>query len=152
MWIAVVLTLTLSAIIFAIVQLLPRQIVMLFIGHETGGLSPEEAARCLSESAAYLKSMSYDYLVVSVIFNIGGLAMAAGQTWFSLLSGIISSVAFRIPAAILLGIHFNLGMLGLGYAAPLASVGAMLIGLIYLASGVWKKRPKEGKHVIVLEN
>ncbi|MDR3264048.1 MAG: MATE family efflux transporter [Clostridiales bacterium] len=140
MLIAIGLTFAFSLMMFAIANLIPNQIVKLFIGSETTGLTAEQAARCLTDSAAYLKSMSLDYLVVAIVFNISGLAIAAGQTWFSLLSAVISSLAFRIPAAILLGIKMQLGMSGLGYAAPIATTGALIVGIVYLASGIWKRK------------
>jgi putative MATE family efflux protein len=148
MLIAIGLTLGISLLTYAAANIFPEQIVKLFIGSDTGGLSKEEAQRCLDESVIYLKHMSLDYLVVALVFNIGGLAMAAGHTWFSLFTGVVSSLAFRVPAAILLGITYDMGMAGLGYAAPIASAGALIFGIIYLALGVWKK---SGKSSIILD-
>ncbi|MDR2090075.1 MAG: MATE family efflux transporter [Clostridiales bacterium] len=139
---AIAITFAISLVMYIAANVFPEQIVSLFIGSDAGTLTEEQRQLCLKESAVYLKHMSLDYLVVSFVFNIGGLAMAAGHTWFSLLTGIISSLAFRIPAAILLGITLDMGMAGLGYAAPIASLGALVLGIVYLASGVWKKGGK----------
>jgi putative MATE family efflux protein len=148
MLIAMALTLGISVVTYAAANLFPEQIIQLFIGSDAGELSEADRLRCLSESVIYLKHMSLDYFVVAFVFNIGGLAMAAGHTWFSLFTGIVSSLAFRVPAAILLGITYNMGMEGLGYAAPIASAGALVFGIIYLALGVWKKG---GKSTIILD-
>jgi Na+-driven multidrug efflux pump len=142
------LTFGIALLTYIAANLFPEQIITLFIGNDTGELSEADRLRCLQESVIYLKHMSLDYLVVALVFNIAGLAMAAGHTWFSLLTGIISSLAFRVPAAILLGITYNMGMEGLGYAAPIASAGALVFGIIYLALGVWKKG---GKSAIILD-
>ncbi|MDR1939788.1 MAG: MATE family efflux transporter [Clostridiales bacterium] len=136
---AVVITLSLSVVMYAIASIFAEPIVKIFIGNESQTLTPEETAECLRQSAVYLKHMSLDYLVVSVIFNISGLAMAAGHTRFSLMCGVVSSIAFRIPASVLLGITLGLGMSGLGYAAPIASACASVIGIIYVLTGAWKK-------------
>jgi Na+-driven multidrug efflux pump len=150
MFAAISITFAISLLIYFISNAFASQIVELFIGTDTTGLTPEQAEACLNQSVIYLKRMSLDYLVVSFVFNISGLAMAAGHTWFSLLSGIISSLLFRVPAAIILGITLNYGMAGLGYAAPLASLGALVIGLIYLACGAWKRK-NQNVNDIVLE-
>ena len=140
MFVAIGLTFSISLVVYVAVQIFPEQIVSLFIGGDSQNLTPEQTRECILQSAVYLKNMSLDYLIVSAVFNIGGFAMAAGQTWYSLMISIISSLALRVPAAVLLGMTFNYGMAGLGYAAPIASVGALIIGVVYICSGTWKRK------------
>jgi putative MATE family efflux protein len=136
---AICITFGISLLMYVVANAVPETIVKLFIGSDATGLTLEQAQACLDQSVVYLRHSSLDYLVVAFVFNITGLAMAAGHTWYSLFSGIIGSVVFRIPAALLLGMRWNMGMAGLGYAAPIASAGALLFGVAYIASGMWKK-------------
>ncbi|MDR1734357.1 MAG: MATE family efflux transporter [Oscillospiraceae bacterium] len=134
---AVGLTLAITSVMLVLVQLFAGPITHFFIGDETGGLSPEVAAQCLEQTAVYIRSLSWDYLVVSVAFNFMGLAMAAGHTTFSMLNGVIASLAVRVPAAYLLGTYF--GLKGMGFAAPIATGFSAIVLLIYVLRGSWRK-------------
>jgi len=51
----------------------------------------------------------------------------------------MASIGFRIPLAVLFGLILDMGMWGLGLAAPLASLGSAFIAFIYYLSGKWKE-------------
>ncbi len=102
-------------------------------------MSAETLAHCVAYGAEYLRMISYDYLLTSVLFCITGLAMGVGQTLFSMCNGILSSLLLRIPAAYLFGKVLGWGLAGVGLAAPCASAGGLLVGVIYLLTGSWKK-------------
>lgn len=72
-------------------------------------------------------------------FCLNGLITGAGHTVVSSISGIMASIGFRIPLAILLGVVLDKGLMGLGLAAPAASLGAGFIQFIYYITGKWKK-------------
>jgi putative MATE family efflux protein len=133
---AIGITLGITLALFLLMQTFAPVVVRFFIGDDNG-LDPETARQCLEQSAAYIRSISWDYLLVSVVFNITGLAMSAGHTTFSLVVGLTSSLLVRVPAAWLLGSSF--GLTGMGYAAPIATAVSMVIDIVYLASGKWKK-------------
>lgn len=129
-----------SAAVFALVNLFPGGIVQVFLGSsETENMSAETLAHCVAYGAEYLWMISYDYLLTSVLFCITGLAMGVGQTLFSMCNGILSSLLLRIPAAYLFGKVLGWGLAGVGLAAPCASAGGLLVGVIYLLTGSWKK-------------
>ncbi|MCI8553603.1 MAG: MATE family efflux transporter [Clostridiales bacterium] len=129
-----------SALLFAGVNLFPREIVGLFLGSpDSSALDPELFQRCIVEGAEYLQWISMDYLVASVVFCINGLAIGVGQTTFSLFNSFVSSLLLRVPLAWLLGVALNGGLPGVGVAAPLAEAGALVIGIVYLCTGRWKK-------------
>ena len=140
MWVAVGFAFSVSALVFALVNLFPEQIVALFLGsQEQAGMTAEVLAHCVEQSALYLRMISFDYLPTSVLFCITGLAMGVGQTLFSMCNGIASSLLLRIPAAYIFGSVLGWGLKGVGLAAPAATAGGLVICFIYLLTGAWKR-------------
>ena len=139
MWVAIGFAFAFSVLVYALVNLFPNEIIGVFIG----GSSDPALAECLTEfrqqSATYLRCISYDYLLTSVLFCINGLAIGVGQTLFSMCNGIFSSLLLRIPAAYLFGEVLGWGLAGVGLAAPTATVGGLLIAIVYLLTGSWKR-------------
>ncbi|MDR2647967.1 MAG: MATE family efflux transporter [Oscillospiraceae bacterium] len=133
------IAIAITVVMFVLVQTFAQPIVRFFLGDESAGLDPEVALACVDQSVVYIRSISYDYLFVAFVFNITGLAMAAGHTKFSLVVGLISSLVVRVPAAWILGKVLQMGIMGMGFAAPIATGVSMLIDIVYLASGKWKK-------------
>jgi Na+-driven multidrug efflux pump len=127
-----------SSVVFILVNALSEQVVTLFIGSGNTELPAEVVARCISEGSRYIRCISYDYLIASLHFCINGLAISAGQTMFSLLNASASSLLLRVPAAWILGIRLGWGLPGVGFAAPIAGLGSLTIGIIYLISGRWR--------------
>lgn len=123
----ILFSLVMGAAVFAVVQLIPSQLIALFT------TDPQ----VVSNGAAYLRAFSFDYLMVPFVFSVGGLVMASGHTMFSLLLALLSSVILRIPAAWLLsGV---MGLPGVGLGAPIASVGSSFLGLWFVLTGRWKR-------------
>jgi putative MATE family efflux protein len=135
---AIGITLLVTVPLMILAQVFAEPIIHFFIGTDSQGLDPETARRCVEQTVVYIRSISWDYLLVSGVFNIAGLAMAAGHTRFSLVVGLISSLLARVPAAWLLGKVFGLGLMGLGFAAPIATMVSLAIDVVYLLSGKWK--------------
>ena len=102
-------------------------------------MSAELLTQCVKQSADYLRMISLDYLLTSILFCINGLAMGVGQTLFSMCNGIASSLLLRIPAAYIFGHLLGLGLKGVGLAAPSATAGGLMIAFIYLLTGAWKR-------------
>ncbi|MCL2106619.1 MAG: MATE family efflux transporter [Oscillospiraceae bacterium] len=139
---AVGITLGISVALFLLVRQFATPIVQLFLGDiasNRGGLDPETARQCVEQSALYLRNLSWDYLLVSFVFNIAGLAIAAGQTRFAMATALVSSLLVRAPMAWLLGKTLDLGLANMAFAATIATAVTLIIQLIYLAAGVWKK-------------
>jgi Na+-driven multidrug efflux pump len=136
---AIGITLSFTLLLFFLVRRFAPLLVRFFIGGESEGLSASTALACMEQSVVYLHSISWDYILVSFVFNIIGLAMAAGHTRFSLFTGLISSLVVRVPASWILGKTLGLGLAGMGFAAPIAATVSLALNLAYLASGRWKK-------------
>lgn len=116
--------------IFVFVMIFPEQILKIF------DRSNDSMIQC---GVIYMRSFSFDYIFVPLVFGLNGLFVGAGHTTFSLVNSILSSVGLRIPACILFGIVFQRGLLGVGMGAPVASAGALLLAIWFYYSKKWRK-------------
>ncbi|MDD2355993.1 MAG: MATE family efflux transporter, partial [Lachnospiraceae bacterium] len=115
--------------VFIITQIFPEQILSVF----------DDDPNTISAGVEYIRTFSFDYLIVPLTFCLNGLVTGSGHTIISSICGILSSIGFRVPIAILFGLVMQKGLWGLGLAAPIASLASGLILLIYYATGKWKK-------------
>ena len=136
---AIGITLCVTLPMLLLVRTWAGPITRFFIGTESEGLAPGIALACVEQAAVYIRSISWDYIFVAGTFNIIGLALAAGHTKFTLFMSLFSSIAARVPAAWLLGRTFGLGLMGMGFAAPIATALSLVIDVVYLCSGRWKR-------------
>ncbi len=87
----------------------------------------------LHEGARYLRSFSFDYLIVPFVFCINGFLFGCGRTAFAAANAIFSAFAVRIPLAFVLCILIpNATLFHLGIAPPCASIVTTTTGLTYL--------------------
>jgi len=122
----ILFSLVVGAAVFAVVQLVPSQLVSLF----------SNDARVIADGTVYLRSFSFDYLLVPFVFSFGGLVIASGHTVFSLVMAMLSSIVLRIPAAWILSL--SMGLAGVGLGAPVATLGSSFLGLWFVLSGRWR--------------
>ena len=87
----------------------------------------------------YLKTFSIDFLLVAIKFNLDGFLNGCGMTRFSMLNGIVSSILVRIPVAFILAISLSWGLLGLGLAAPIASLLSIGVSIVFIRKGSWRR-------------
>ncbi|WP_455714766.1 MATE family efflux transporter [Anaerosporobacter sp.] len=121
---------TISLIIFVIVQAIPKQLIGIFTSE------PE----VIQSGVIYIRRLSLDYFPATGLMCLVGLFIGAGHSKFCFVSSIFSAFLFRIPAAYLLGIYWNQGLKGVGFAAPIASTAALVLATLFYTSGKWKKR------------
>lgn len=87
----------------------------------------------LEAGALYLKSFSYDYLLVPFVFCFNGFFFGCGRTIFAAVNSIFSAFAIRIPVAFLLcAVIPNATLFDLGIAPPSASILTSSAALVYL--------------------
>lgn len=135
-----VIAMTISAAVFAAVQLFPEPIIGVF--------NPDQ--ELIKAGVEYMRTFSFDYLLVPIQFCMNGLIMGAGHTKFTLLSSAMSSLLLRIPVAILFGSALGWGLMGVGLAAPAATLASVILTGWFVFSGRWKRdrtgirREKEG--------
>ncbi|MBQ3642524.1 MATE family efflux transporter, partial [bacterium] len=103
-------------------------------------LAPQSAIEIFSNDSAvvlegsrYLKSFSYDYILVPFVFCLNGFFFGCGRTIFAAVNSIFSAFAVRVPVAFLLVFLIpNSGLFEIGIAAPCASVITSIAGAMYL--------------------
>ena len=123
------IALGISALVFIIVEIFPRELLTLFTSEtdvvETG--------------ITFLRLAAAEYMIVTPVFCMNGLAIGAGYTNVALLNAISSSIIIRVPLAYLLVRVFDLGFNGIGIAMGFAPIVSLFIGIIFVQSGKWKK-------------
>lgn len=125
-----VMAVAMTAVVFVLVQLFPEPILRLFADDDAMVVAGVE----------YVRSFSFEYLVVPFVFSMNGLFIGSGHTTFSLINGCISSIFARVPVAYIFGIALKMGLFGVGLGAPVASAISCIVGMIYFLTGRWKKK------------
>ena len=135
LYVGTVIALSISAALFALVQIVPETIVSIF----------NEDPQVCAYGVEYIKTFSFDFLFVAVLFCCNGLIMGAGHTKFTLLTGSLSSLLLCIPVAVLFGKVLGWGLSGVGLACPAASLISLGLGIWFVATGRWE-RDQTGIH------
>jgi len=125
----ILLALPISAVFFLFAFLAPDMVMKI--------LSPDPDV--IAFGVEYIRYFAFDYLIVVFTFSINGLLMGAGLTTFTMLNSMLSSIVLRVPIAYLFGVVLDMGLTGIGTAAPVASIGACLVSFIYYRTGAWKR-------------
>jgi putative MATE family efflux protein len=118
-----------SYLFFALVQLFPTQIVGLF------GNDPA----MIRDGAIYIRTFSFDFLVIPFTFCINGFLIGGGHTLFTLINSLIAAVLLRAPVCYFFGVVMEWGLPGVGLGAPVASAGALCVIIGFLLSGRWRR-------------
>ena len=129
MGIGMLIAMSISVVIFALVQLFPEICLRLF----------DDDPEMITNGVQYLRSFSFDYLIVPFQFSMTGLFIGSGHTTFTLINSAVSSLLARIPACYIFGITLGYGLSGIGLGAPVASAVGVVLSLIFYLSGRWKK-------------
>jgi putative MATE family efflux protein len=126
--IGIIFSVCISYTFFVVVQIFPAAILRLF------GDDPQ----MIQDGITYLRSFSFDFLLIPFIFCINGFLIGGGHTLFTLITSMLSSVLLRVPVCYFFGVTLKWNLLGVGMGAPAASAGVMLLIIIYLITGKWK--------------
>ncbi|WP_041611027.1 MATE family efflux transporter [Treponema primitia] len=114
---------------FVLVQLFPSVILNAF------GSDPE----MIQDGISYLRIFSFDFLFIPFIFCINGFLIGGGHTIFTLFSSMLSAILLRVPVCYIFGVVIGWGLQGVALGGPAAAVGALVVTIIYLATGKWRK-------------
>ncbi len=109
-----------------------------FFPEQTMGIFTEDSG-VVAVGVQYYAGYKFDYLICSIAFCINGFINGTGHTRLTLIANFVSTYVVRIPACILVGTVWKLGMLGIGYALPVATAVQVIIGLVFYLSGRWKR-------------
>ncbi len=123
------LALSMGVLVFALVNLFPREMLSIFV-------STEET---IALGTQYIRSFSFDYLLVPVLFCMNGLIMGAGYSMFTMFTGSVASILVRMPLAYVLLMYTSLGLTGVGLAAPAASASGLIIAGWFVFSNRWTR-------------
>jgi len=93
----------------------------------------------IKEGASYLKSFSFDLIIVPFVFCSNAFFNGCGHTAFSMANNLLASLLIRVPLAFIITGVFGSTLFNLGVAAPCASICSVIAALIYLKLGYWKK-------------
>ncbi|MCL1836686.1 MAG: MATE family efflux transporter [Treponema sp.] len=127
--IGVIFSASLAFAFFIFVQIFPDAILGIF-GTDPG---------MIRDGVIYLRSFSIDFLIIPFIFCINGFLIGGGHTLFTLICSILSSALLRVPVCYFLGITLGWGLKGVGLGAPAASAGVLMVIIVYLFTGKWKR-------------
>lgn len=130
MLVGYVIALAISLIVFTLVQLFSPSIMRWF----------SSEIEVIELGAEYLKYISLDYVIACGVFCMNGLAIGAGYTNIALVNAMVSAIVVRVPLAYILVNVFSMGFNGIGLSIGLGSIGALIIGFIFIQSGKWKKQ------------
>ena len=123
------LSFVISAVLVVLSELFPGPILSVFT---------EEAA-VIEQGILYLRSNILDAALVAFVFCMNGFFSGCGHTTFSMTNNLISTYGVRVLGTLLVSLIPGTTMFHIGLAAPAASAAQIVMEVIYLASGRWKR-------------
>jgi putative MATE family efflux protein len=127
--IGTIFSVCITYVFFILVQIFPASILSLF-GNDQ---------EMIQDGITYIRSFTFDFLIIPYVFCINGLLTGGGHTMFSLINSMLAAVILRVPVCYIFGVVLNWGLFGIGMGAPIASFGALLMLIIYMFTGKWKQ-------------
>ncbi|NLO46705.1 MAG: MATE family efflux transporter [Clostridiales bacterium] len=94
----------------------------------------------LEMAPSYMWVLTVYFLTFALMSPYKAVVNGLGHASLGFAIGIMDGVITRIGLAVLLGITFNMGVMGFWFGSAAAGITAALIGGIYYYSGRWKKR------------
>lgn len=114
---------------FIAIQLWPSQILSLFT----------DDYGVIQQGVLYIRSNSIDCVMVAFVFCLNGFFSGCGHTTFSMVNNLISTFGVRVAGTLLISLIAGTTMFHIGLAAPAASAVQIVIQLVYLGLGGWRK-------------
>lgn len=119
----IIFSVTFGFVFFVWQQIAPKSAIAIF--------TTDEAV--MEAGALYLKSFSFDYILVPFVFCLNGFFFGCGRTIFAAVTSIISAFLIRVPVGFLLcSLVPGATLLHLGIATPAASVLTSIVAFSYL--------------------
>lgn len=112
----------------AALQVFPRFFIRLFI----------DDGAVIEHGVLYLRSYSFDCLLVCLVFCLNGFFSGCGRTGFTMANCLIATFAMRVPVVWLMSRVPGVTLFQIGLASPFASVLQIVIQLGYLKWGRWR--------------
>lgn len=109
-------------------------------------ISPESITSLFSNdkeviytAAMYLRSYSIDCILVCFIFCMNSFFSGCGHPVFPMVHSLIATFLIRIPVSFALSRMKGITLFEIGFGAPLATLVSLIICIIYMRYGSWKK-------------
>jgi putative MATE family efflux protein len=123
------LSAAISFVAFLIVELSPAAILGLFT----------EDQGVIAQAVLYTRANIIDVALVPFVFCMNGFFSGCGHTRFSMTNNLVATFGVRVVGTLLVSMLPGTTMFHIGLAAPAASIVQIVIQVIYLSSGAWKK-------------
>lgn len=103
------------------------------------GLFSSDAA-VVEMTGLYVRAYSFDVLLTCAVFCMNGFLAGCGCAGFSMVTNLLGAFAVRIPVTYVLSRVPGVTLFMIGLAAPAASVVQIVVTLVYLRTGRWKRK------------
>ena len=138
---AIILTMSAGVVFLLLMQLIPEKLIALFIDRSTVG-----AEEVIRQGTLYIRSFSWEYILVPIVFCTNGFFNGCGKSFFSMANNLAATFFIRVPVSWFFSVAAGATLFEVGMAAPLASFASNIVALVYLFSGRWQNdRPKARK-------
>ena len=87
----------------------------------------------------YLRSYSIDCILVCFIFCMNSFFSGCGHPIFPMIHSLIATFLIRIPVSFVLSKIEGITLYEIGFGAPLATFVSLIMCIIYMKYGNWKK-------------
>ena len=124
-----VYSLLFGVVMLAALQLFPQAAMGLFI----------DDATVIGHGILYLRTYSFDCLLVCIVFCLNGFFNGCGCTGFTMANSLVSTFAVRVPVVWLMSRLAGVTLLQIGLGAPLATTLQIIMQLCFLKWGSWRK-------------
>ena len=128
LYIGVICALCFSVVFFAAAQLFPEKLTAIFTGN------PD----VIYTAALYIRSVSWDYLLVCYAFCANSFFSGAGHPMFAMAQNTIATFAVRVPVSYFLSKMAGVTLWHIGWAAPAATLLSIIMLAIYMQTGKWR--------------
>ncbi len=128
LYMSMLLSFACSLVFFAWAQLSPQSVMTLF------QFDPQVTVA----GAEYLRTFSFDFLLVAFAFCFSGFFNGCGCTRYTMITGIATTLGIRVPLAFLFSQLMPDSLYGIGLAAPIATVVSILVHVIVLRTPIWR--------------
>lgn len=121
-------SLAFGGLLFALIQIFPREAIAIV----------KNAPEVMDAGALYLRSFSFDCLLVCFVFSLNGFFGGCGRTGFAMANALIATFLVRVPVTLFAAALSGPTLFYIGLAAPMASILQIVIQLAYLKMGRWR--------------
>lgn len=122
MWYGIIISLMISSVLLVVSQLEGEFLAHIFT-------SDMEVVKLGNK---YLKSYSYDIIMVSFVFCLNGYFNSCDKSWFSLLHSMIATFLVRVPLSFIFSRMENTSLYLIGWAAPISTLLSIVLCFSFL--------------------